>query len=89
MLLGVFKNRMTAQNKIIDIESDTAADFSIMVTYLPKTATEQDVKTFFETKFEVECSHISMGYDVDDLMKLEKEKDDAQQMLINMVVVCY
>ena len=84
-MLGIFTNRLRNEHKVIDIESDTAADFSIMVTYLPKTATEQDIKTFFETKFEVECSQISMAYDVDRLLKLEAEKDALYHRLVNMV----
>ena len=90
LLLAVFKNRLTNENKVIDIETDTAADFSIMVTYLPRTATEQDIKTFFEKEFkDVEVSEISMGYDVQHLLKLEHEKEIIHQKLINMVSLFY
>ena len=86
-MLAIFKSRMTSQNKIIDIESDTAADFSIMVTYLPKSATEADIRTFFEKEFEgVKVSEISMGYDVEKLLKLEHHKDILHQSLVNMVL---
>ena len=90
LLLAIFKNRLSNENKVIDIESDTAADFSIMVTYLPKTATESDIKTFFETEFkDIEVNEISMGYDVEKLLKLEHEKDHLHQLLINMVASSY
>ena len=87
LLLAVYKNRLSNEHKIIDIETDTAADFSIMVTYLPKSATEADIRTFFEKEFEgVEVSEISVGYDVEKLIKLEHHKDIIQQSLVNMVL---
>ena len=90
LLLAVFKNRLSNEHKVIDIETDTAADFSIMVTYLPKTATESDIKTFFETEYlGVTVAEISMGYDVEALLKLEHEKDHLHQLLINMVASSY
>ena len=86
LLLAVFKNRLSNEHKVIDIETDTAADFSIMVTYLPKTATESDIKTFFETEFQgTEISEISLAYDVEELIKLEMQKETLHQKLINMV----
>lgn len=86
ILLAIFKNRLSNEHKVIDIETDTAADFSIMVTYLPKTANENDIKTFFEKEFEgVEISEISLGYDVENLLKIEGERDKIQQKLVNMV----
>lgn len=81
-MLFVFKNRLSNENKIIDIESDTAADFSIMVTYLPKTANENDIKTFFEKEFEgVEISEISLGYDVENLLKLREKETKSNKNL--------
>ena len=88
-MLAIFKSRMTSQNKIIDIESDTAADFSIMVTYLPKSATEADIRTFFESEIKgVEISEVSFTYNIDTLITLEHEKDLLYQILVNMVVFC-
>ena len=86
ILLAVFKNRLTSENKVIDIETDTAADFSVMVTYLPQNATRKDIQEFFEKEFkEVEVSDISMGFDVEHLLKLEHEKDKLHLQLVNMV----
>ena len=87
VLLAVFKNRLSNEHKVIDIETDTAADFSIMVTYLPKTAKREDIETFFKEEFEgVEIAEVSLGYDVEKLLKLEAERDKLQQKLVNMVI---
>jgi Cytosolic domain of 10TM putative phosphate transporter len=85
-LLAVFKNRLVNEHKIIDIETDTASDFSVMVTYLPKSAQESDIKEFFETEFEgVSVKEISMAYDIGALNKMEKEKDVLHDKLVNKV----
>ena len=65
------KNRMSNQHKVIDIETDTVSDFSIMVTYLPKTAREPEIKEFFETQFPgVQVAQISLAYDIERLSKI-------------------
>ena len=85
-LLAVFKNRLVNEHKIIDIETDTASDFSVIVTYLPKSAQESDIKEFFETEFEgVSVKEISMAYDIGALNKMEKEKDVLHDKLVNKV----
>ena len=89
VLLAVFKNRLNNENKIIDIESDTAADFSIMVTYLPKTAKREDIETFFEKKLKVEVSQVSMAFDVGKLLKLEVDKEHLYGRLVNLVENSY
>src|SRR3990167_5191612 len=62
---------MSNQHKVIDIETDTVSDFSIMVTYLPKTAREPEIKEFFETQFPgVQVAQISLAYDIEKLSKL-------------------
>ena len=86
MLLANFKNRLVNKNKIIDIENDTASDFSIMVTYLPKSAQESDIKEFFELEFPgVDVKEISLGYDLGPLKQMEKLKDSLHDKLVNMV----
>ena len=85
-LLAVFKNRLVNEHKVIDIETDTASDFSVMVTYLPKSAQESDIKEFFETEFEgVSVKEISMAYDIGALNKMEKDKDVLHDKLVNKV----
>ena len=86
MLLANFKNRLVNKNKIIDIENDTASDFSIMVTYLPKSAQESDIKEFFELEFPgVDVKEISLGYDLGHLKKMEKLKDSLHDKLVNII----
>lgn len=59
---------MSNQHKVIDIETDTVSDFSIMVTYLPKTSREKDIKEFFETQFPgVQVAQVCLAYDVEAL----------------------
>ena len=90
ILLAVFKNRLSNEHKVIDIETDTAADFSIMVTYLPKTTTEADIRTFFESEFEGNVvEEVSMAYDVEKILQLESEKDRIHRQLVSMVILFY
>lgn len=71
ILLAVYKNKLVVEDKIIDIETDTVADFSILVGYLPNTATAEEIKTFFEQQFGVTVVKCSPAFKVDNLMKLE------------------
>ena len=85
-LLAIFKNRLSNESKVIDIETDSASDFSLMVTYLPNDASESDIKEYFETKFPgVSVAEISMGYDIGILLKMEKAKDILYDKLVHMV----
>ena len=87
LLLAVIKNRLTNESKVIDIETDTASDFSIMVTYIPKSAKESDIKEFIEKEFTGVCvKEVSMGYDIGTLKKMEKDRDVLHAKLVNMVV---
>ena len=79
MLLGFYvyaafiKNRMSNQHKVIDIETDTVSDFSIMVTYLPKTAKEEEIKEFFHKQFPgVQVAQINLAYNTKELKKLNE-----------------
>ena len=86
LLLAIFKNRLVNENKVVDIETDTASDFSIMVTYLPKSAQESDIKEFFELEFPgVDVKEISLGYDLGPLKQMENDKDLLHDKLVNMV----
>ena len=86
ILVAVFKNKLIVEHKIVDIETDTASDFSIMVTYLPKTATESEIREFFTNQFPgVKIEKVSMGYEVTELMHLEKVKHDLQNKMVNIV----
>jgi hypothetical protein len=86
VLLAVFKSRLNNEHKVVDIETDTAADFTIMVTYLPKTATEQEVCEFFENHMPgVKVARVSLAYNIERLNHLLKEKKHAEQKLINHV----
>lgn len=72
---AIFKNKLHNEHKIIDIETDTAADYTIMVTNLPNYATKDDVKLFFnQTLPGVEVHRVSMAYNIERLAKLKKEK---------------
>lgn len=86
LLLGVFKSKLDNEHKVVDIETDTAADFSIMVTYLPKSATEDEIRHFFENHIPgVKVVRVSMGYDIEKLNHLIKEKKHAQNELVAIV----
>ena len=86
VLLAVFKSRLNNEHKVVDIETDTAADFSIMVTYLPKKATEQQVRDFFEHHIPgVKIARVSMAYNIEKLHHLMKDKKLAEHHLINLV----
>lgn len=89
-MLAIFKNRLNNEQKVIDIETETASDFSIMATYLPRNADEEDIKSFFEKEYRgTEVSEISMGYDIEELLKLEKMKLDLHDRMVNMVASIY
>ena len=80
------KNRMSNQHKVIDIETDTVSDFSIMVTYLPKTARESEIKEFFEQQFPgVQVAQISMAYDIEKLTKLTAICDHEEKAYLDAV----
>ena len=81
---GVIKNKMHNESKIIDIETDTAADFSIMVSLLPPDATKEQVTKFFKTKLpDIKVHTVSMGYDVAKLAHLKKERHHIMDKLLN------
>ena len=86
ILVAVFKNKLIVEHKIVDIETDTASDFSIMVTYLPKTATESEIREFFTNQFPgVKIADVSMAFNVEKYMKLEHEKELLHTKLVYMV----
>lgn len=85
-MLAIFKNRLSNEHKVVDIETDTASDFSIMVTYLPKTATESEIREFFTNQFPgVKIADVSMAFNVEKYMKLEHEKELLHTKLVYMV----
>ena len=86
ILLAIFKSKLNNEHKVVDIETDTAADFSIMVTYLPKTTTEQEIKNFFDNHIQgVRVVRVSMAYNIEKLNHLMKEKKHAEHKLIHVV----
>ena len=85
---ALFKNKLVNEHKVIDIETDTAADFTIMVSLLPSTATEADIRVFFEREFDgvhTKVHTVSMTYDIDILSKLLKEKENISNHLTEAI----
>lgn len=75
IFVAVFKNKLYNEHKVVDLETDTPADFTIMVTYLPKTVSEDDIKEFFQSHIaEAKVAKVSMAYDVEHLEALQKQK---------------
>ena len=84
-LLAVIRSKLNSEHKVVDIETDTAADFSIMVTYLPKTTTEQEIKNFFDNHIQgVRVVRVSMAFNTKVLKKLLKEEKHSESQLINL-----
>ena len=67
-----------------DMETGTAADFTIMVTYLPKTARKEEIQAFFEDKFNVTVEKITMAYNVEHLTHLLHEEEATENKLIHL-----
>ena len=82
VLLAVFKKKLSVEATIGDIEQDTISDFSIMVTYLPKSATREEIKNFFQDNFKVHVVKISLAYNVEELCHIEDEIVHVEEKLI-------
>lgn len=89
MLLAIYKNKLVVEDKIIDIETDTVADFSILVEYLPKNATVEEIKTYFESRFGVNIVKVSPSYNVEKLVILESEYNELMIELQGLVTYSY
>ena len=85
-MIAVFKHNLIIEAEVIDLEVDSADDFSIMCTHLPNTAKQDEIKNFFQDKFpNVQVVDVSMGYDVDHLLKMIEQKEKLQTEIINLV----
>ena len=81
---AIFKNKLQNENKILDIETDTAADFTIMVSLLPNTVTKEDVANFFSTNLPGTKVHqVSMAYNIQHLSKLKKKNQHIMEKTIH------
>ena len=84
VLTPIFKNKLYNEQKKIDIETDTARDFTIMATYLPKMATKEEITEFFNTTLPgSKVAKVSRAYDISRLSTLIKEKKYLKHKLLN------
>ena len=82
----MFKHQLSFEDQVVDMETNSVEDFSIMCTHLPNTAKQDEIKNFFQDKFpNVQVVDVSMGYDVDHLLKLNAQKEQLQNEMINLV----
>ena len=84
VLTPIFKNKLYNEQNKIDIETDTARDFTIMATYLPKMATKEEITEFFNTTLPgSKVAKVSRAYDISRLSTLIKEKKYLKHKLLN------
>ena len=85
ILVAVFKNKLYNEHKVVDLETDTPSDFTIMVQLLPKNCTEADIRQYFNTTIpEAKVAKVCMAFDVEKLEHLQKEKRHLFDQLENI-----
>lgn len=80
-MLGVIRHRLKVQATIVDLETDTASDYSIMVSNIPYSATENEISAFFEKTFRVKVVKITLSYNVEKLVSLLNQKEAVEDKL--------
>ena len=76
------QSRLTAQQ--VDNSQQTPADFTIVISNMPKDATDQEIKDYIEKKIfkgEVQVAKIVRGYDIGEFVKLTRRKATIQTQL--------
>ena len=81
LFIAVFKNKLTVQAAVVDMETDTASDFSIMVSHLPKSATKEEITNFFKKEFDVTIVKVTLAYNVEHLTHLIHEQEFIESKL--------
>lgn len=77
-----FKLRIIWNNTNLDGESITPSDFAVLVTNLPPSKDENEVKQFFKKALEgIQVENVNYTYHIDEIVKLGTKKLKIQKQI--------